>query len=322
MQKIYRFLILRAIANAVFEARDETSGATVSLYQWTPPIDDRDHVRQTLDDIEDKIEGEVFSADASLYLVGTSPTETAADLAKLRNAGLFTGRWLNEDAPPPPPPHRVVEDRDVPIIAPPILPPVPPPATRTPAPFWSGGKVFLIVFLFAAIAAWAAAGITGASDQTDIDRLKSNLTEQTNAASTFRDNASTAEERLKEYQQLKLLRFKNACNRNLSVAVRYQSYNGTWITQGWWVLKPGETSLLAVSHSPSFLVYARDGAGTYWNNKGGKNIEIVQSSFAYSGSAPSSLNGETPQSLDTMLLQSTTPSENAPYLDCSISKTP
>jgi hypothetical protein len=107
LPQIYRFAIMRGLANAVFEATDETTGSPVTLYEWTPDVAEREASRERLEAVAGKLECEVFSADASLYLVSTSPEQAREALRELREHGLFVGEWPQRASNGKPPDGRL-----------------------------------------------------------------------------------------------------------------------------------------------------------------------------------------------------------------------
>jgi hypothetical protein len=111
--RIFSFEIENAVVNAVFEATDSKSGAKVTLYEWTPAKAERERAKQRLDEVKELISSEVFTADASLYLVVKTPEEGERALAILQGHDLFPGPWGGgklELVPPvvPPLPPRVI----------------------------------------------------------------------------------------------------------------------------------------------------------------------------------------------------------------------
>jgi hypothetical protein len=125
---LYRFEIVRGLANAVFEARDEGSRTLVKIYQWTPEIGQRDAARAKLASLRAIANFEVFSTGASLYMVASSSEGAAEALSFLRSHDLFTGTWLNEPPPLPSLPPVVPPPLPSPFAnrnAPPLPPPLP-----------------------------------------------------------------------------------------------------------------------------------------------------------------------------------------------------
>lgn len=45
-------------------------------------------------------------------------------------------------------------------------------------------------------------------------------------------------------QQGFLYRFTNNCRHEIRLAVHYRNMDGDWVTRGWWIFEPGETSVL------------------------------------------------------------------------------
>ena len=153
--KMYQFEIDRGVVNAVFDATDSTDGSRVRLYEWTPAAADRAAAKERLLGIAEHLTCEVFTADASLYLVAKSPEATKAALEILQANDLFLGLWANEqwsmvpfarqllkENEPKPQPKEVTQ----PVIVP---PPIVTTSTKTTEPKkkTSGCGGCLIAFL-------------------------------------------------------------------------------------------------------------------------------------------------------------------------------
>lgn len=163
---IYQYEILKDLGDGMYEAKDSLSGARVTLYEWTPDAWEREKKRQLLEDVSGDLSSEVFSADASLYLISRDDAKAAKDLVELRSQGLF----LNSAPPAPvqqPSPLQPLA-RQVPT---PMT--VPPPATSYPREKavakrsgMSSGAVIGIIAIIAAVIFLVFESISSLSNQS------------------------------------------------------------------------------------------------------------------------------------------------------------
>lgn len=62
------------------------------------------------------------------------------------------------------------------------------------------------------------------------------------------------------------LHLQNACNRPIRTAIHYRETNGQWTTEGWWVVKPGESAYVADTKNRIYYTYAESTDKTIsWN---------------------------------------------------------
>lgn len=123
---IYRYKIVRGLANAVFEAMDEATGERVTIHQWTPDLSKCEAVRGEVSRLAYSIDAELCSAGASIFLISRSSRQAQDALEILRHHDLFTGMWLNEPQAPPPLPSSKANGHLPPLTPGPLPPPLPP----------------------------------------------------------------------------------------------------------------------------------------------------------------------------------------------------
>ena len=316
--RIYRFEIVRAIANAVFEARDPASSAPVVLYEWTPAPADREAAKRRLEELADTLKAEVFTADASLYLAAPSQALAREPLQMLRANGLFTGTWLNDPQPAPTPP--VSPPVRTPAIPPaqPVQPPPPTPVREPPraAPPVAPKRSIFPFFLVAAISLaggalldnslWPAprpncpVSIIDNSPSTSLQFENHRLQDQ------LRDQAAAQQGVLEQYAGVHLLRVRNACSVSLRTAAEYTGFNGEKAVQGWTSIAPGSTGIVAASPSPDFLLYAVSSTGQTWSDSS-RTLDIVSGNFLYPVTA--GLSDESKTNVAGRVVRATSPSD-------------
>ena len=52
-----------------------------------------------------------------------------------------------------------------------------------------------------------------------------------------------------------LIKFNNQCTVTINTAIYYQDVNGNWVTKGWWVIAPNESTNIAYTINPSIFTY-------------------------------------------------------------------
>lgn len=50
--------------------------------------------------------------------------------------------------------------------------------------------------------------------------------------------------------------FRNKCNRQIQTAIHYKALSGTWVTEGWFLLDPGERAYVANTRNTIYYSYA------------------------------------------------------------------
>jgi hypothetical protein len=256
--RIYgRFEIVHTVVNGVFEADDQTKGARVTLYEWTPEPAGREAALARLAELAAQVDYEVFSTDASLYLAARTPQEAVAALEHLHHHQLFTG----------------ISPYEAKVTPPPLPPPVPPPPgpEHGPKPVWP----YILASVAVAILLWMAyqagtgigetAGIAKGQSQGESrgyarGRVEGEAAKEAEAreATRQRDAATQRANALEgQFRNVHLLYVTNNCHSVMYVAARHERQQGdnVWITQGWYVIQPGERMLVASSTNPVFYLY-------------------------------------------------------------------
>ncbi len=258
--RIYRFEIVRALANAVYEVKDPATGALLTLYEWTPAAADREPAKRRLNELADDLPFEVFTADASLYLVAGSRAQAVDGLRALQAHGLFPGVWLDQ-APPPVQPVQPVQPAPVkPVRVPPPVPRHKPALTR----FWYGVAAFLAI----AVGVFALGYGMGRPAQPEakpavIPENRSNR-ELQQTRTRLMEAQSLAALRLRElsgFTGVNSLRMKNSSQQSYQIAVACLGFNGLVTVQGWTTIPAGKTSIVAVSPGTTFFYYAKRSDG-------------------------------------------------------------
>ncbi len=72
---------------------------------------------------------------------------------------------------------------------------------------------------------------------------------------------------------------QNQCSRKISTAIHYKALDGQWITQGWWILAPGEKAFVAKTNNTIFYTYAESTdpvSRLYWS--GSDYYDVIRGS--------------------------------------------
>ena len=280
--RIYRFEIVRAVVNGVYEALDTDNNSTVTLYEWTPATADRTAAKVRLAEIQDQLHGAAFTADASLYLVAPSAEAAEAPLKALHAHDLFTG--IEPNGPPPPPPSSPLppgplsapfvssdtpfrvdpQDFEQSLKSSPPLPPIPPPAPKPSGFPWFS---ILAVLIFSGIA-YAAGAFLGRSQPST-------------AAVVPPPPSSSVQDQLKNFEGVHVLRMTNKTPSNAHVAVLYQNWAGVWVFSGWQVIAPNASAPVASSPTDVFYYTAYNSFGKWQADDNSKVYRVTTNDFVY-----------------------------------------
>lgn len=94
------------------------------------------------------------------------------------------------------------------------------------------------------------------------------------------------------YYKLKL---HNACNRSIRTAIHYRETNNNWTTEGWWVIKPGDTAYVADTKNRIYYTYAETTTANnqltwtgphQWNVNGNRTVGFKKSEMSASEYGP------------------------------------
>ena len=282
--RLYRFEIVCALSNVVFQATDPGDGSTVFLYEWTPAPADRAAAKKRLEEVSGELNCQVFTVDASLYIAAVSQELGHDALDVLRGHGLFPGTWLGDPPPtsPPPPP---------PVVP---LPKVKETAPHPPTRPRRWGLILSTIVIASLVAYFVGLGFgkraaessyqeqISEQSQTMADQQKQ-FQNQLGAQSQTAQGASLA---LSTYAGTQLIRMKNECTSTVRVAVSYANFNGEEVVQGWTAIDPGQTVVLGASPSADFAYYAESPTlSLEWEENSGNAISLVPGNFLYLASA-------------------------------------
>ncbi|WP_263384343.1 DUF1036 domain-containing protein [Granulicella arctica] len=275
--RIYRFEIIRAMVNGVYVAHDTANDSGVTLYEWTPATADRDAAKLRLSEIQDQVHGEVFSADASLYLSVASPADAEDALKTLQLHNLFVGIESGRTSSQAP-----ETDLDGPPIVIPKVAVAPPPLPSRPESsevvrsssrtIWVSVLVVIICSIIALLigdsigesSASAAASRTNSEASRQASQELSSAQSQNGELS---GKLSTTQGELKRFEGVEILRMTNKTPSSVHVAVMYKDWAGVWVLAGWQTIAPNATAVVASSPNGIFYYSAFSGDSLVWEGK-------------------------------------------------------